>query len=118
MNATQNTQSGAPKVLVIAALAAALGTGLGGCATNADGDGFAQRQSNDLSHELTRAENRVQADRVRVESPHTSPDQAAQRENDLSHEVIRAENRVQVDHLPMPTNDNDPRGFHGLPSVQ
>ena len=115
MNTTQNTQTGAHRVLLVAALAAALGAGLGGCATQTDNDGFAERQSSDLSHELTRAENRLQADRVRGESPHTSRDQAVQRENDLAHEVIRAENRVQADRGPSsPINDNDPRGLHGL----
>ena len=56
MNTTKKTRTTA----LIIALAAMLAAGLGACA-EADVDTFAERRASDLSHEVQRAENRVDA---------------------------------------------------------
>ena len=56
MNTTKKTRTTA----LTLALAATLAAGLGGCA-QANVDTFADRRASDLSHEVQRAENRVNA---------------------------------------------------------
>lgn len=56
MDTTKNTQ----RTALTIALAATLTAGIGACA-GTDVDTFAQRRASDLSHEVQRAENRVDA---------------------------------------------------------
>jgi hypothetical protein len=109
MNTTRKTQ----RLLVVAVLGAALGTGLGGCAADVETAGLAERGSSDLAHEVTRAENRLRADRIPTTGTHT--DEITQRQANDAHEVTRAENRLRADRAPVTTsnvNDNDPRSLH------
>src|SRR4029453_14162429 len=72
MNTTQNTQ----KILVAAVLTASIGFGLGGCSAETHVVAFADRVASDISHEVARAENRVQAAQVEATTADEYRDQA------------------------------------------
>ncbi|GGI47379.1 hypothetical protein BCL57_002076 [Agromyces flavus] len=64
MNTTKRTW----KTAIGIALAATLTTGLGACAgTTTPGFSFAERRASDISHEVERAQNRVEAFAPRAE---------------------------------------------------
>lgn len=93
MNTTKKTR----KTVLTIALAATLAAGLGACA-GTDVDTFAQRRANDLSHEVQRAENRVDAFAAKSQYR----DQAERRtgfeapSDEVSHYLDQVERRLRV----------------------
>ncbi|HET6673057.1 MAG TPA: hypothetical protein VFG92_06745 [Agromyces sp.] len=137
MNTTQNTQ----RIIATALIAVTAGFALSSCAGQRqlpDSDSsrmsrvqiqelragyldLAERRAQmyqDLAQE--RAQNSVDGAQRRVgQGDFVIPATPDRNANGLAHEVTRAEHRVQADRIPtLQVDDNDPRGFHGLPTGQ